>query len=246
MTLAVAPEASSGRLERQSASGAVAVRELTAADCRDVAEGLALSLVLALQPRSGVQTPPASVPVVQPGNADENAWGLGMGAQGSVETGLAGAVLPGLALFGELRSPSQLWGVRVSARAAMGWSDTADPTGERADVGLDLALFAARAEGCLGAFRGSSLALEPCLGFDFGAVRADSASAAGQADYGQWASGIGHLRGGWRVSDGLTLEAQFGAAIPLVRYEIRSERGVSLASTDAVGLQAAIGATLAL
>lgn len=50
VTVAAAPDASSGRLERQTARGTVAIRELAAPRCEEVTEALALSLEIALAP----------------------------------------------------------------------------------------------------------------------------------------------------------------------------------------------------
>ncbi|HWO08879.1 MAG TPA: hypothetical protein VNN80_05345, partial [Polyangiaceae bacterium] len=50
VTVARTPDASSGRLERQTARGTVAIRELDAARCDEVTEALALSLEIALDP----------------------------------------------------------------------------------------------------------------------------------------------------------------------------------------------------
>lgn len=50
VTLAAEPEQSTGRLERQTERGTVAIRQLDASACSEVAEALALSLELALAP----------------------------------------------------------------------------------------------------------------------------------------------------------------------------------------------------
>jgi hypothetical protein len=50
VTVAHAAEQSSGRLERQTELGTMAIREISAGRCDEVVEGLALSLDLALDP----------------------------------------------------------------------------------------------------------------------------------------------------------------------------------------------------
>jgi hypothetical protein len=59
VTLQTANGQSVGRLERQTVSGTVAIRELRDATCTQVAEGLALSLGLALDPRSEASALPS-------------------------------------------------------------------------------------------------------------------------------------------------------------------------------------------
>src|SRR4051812_29552357 len=50
VTLAAHESSSAGRLERQTGRGTVAIREVESAACTDVAEALALSLELTLEP----------------------------------------------------------------------------------------------------------------------------------------------------------------------------------------------------
>ena len=60
VTVAVTPEGASGRLERETDRGTVAIREFEAASCDRVAEVLALNLALALDPD---RSPPEPYPV---------------------------------------------------------------------------------------------------------------------------------------------------------------------------------------
>ena len=237
VSLAASAGSSSGRLERQSDSGAVAIRELVANDCAEVAEGLALSLELALQPDVGTQPlpPPAAAPSL-PATPPEPRWQASIGAQGGIETGLAGALLPGAALFGELGSNASTWSARLSARGAYG----------AGEAEVSVVLGTGRVEACMRVWSTASVALSPCLGLDLGVVRADSSEVLGQTDTGLWASGVGHLRAAWQWSDGFSLEGQVGAAVPFVRYQFRSELGRDIAGSDPIGLQAAVGAALLL
>lgn len=75
VTLQSADRETVGRVERQTASGTVAIRELRDASCARVADALALSLSLSLQPKGDAPTdgssssaPPAEVPTVAPAN----------------------------------------------------------------------------------------------------------------------------------------------------------------------------------
>src|SRR5262245_39186705 len=52
VTLGAGPDESSGRLERQTRGGTVAIREYRDARCEQVAEALALTLDLALEPEA--------------------------------------------------------------------------------------------------------------------------------------------------------------------------------------------------
>jgi hypothetical protein len=66
VTLVATPAETVGRLERQTQTGTVAIRELRDANCQHVADALALSLGLSLEP--GRQAPPAetSLPKTEP------------------------------------------------------------------------------------------------------------------------------------------------------------------------------------
>src|SRR5688572_2169584 len=57
VTLGTNADRSSGRLERQTSGGTIAIREVTDPSCEAVADALALSLALSLDP--AVQEPPA-------------------------------------------------------------------------------------------------------------------------------------------------------------------------------------------
>ncbi|MEY2930496.1 MAG: hypothetical protein RL033_1245 [Pseudomonadota bacterium] len=66
VTLAVRPDVSAGRLERQTERGTVAIREVESPACADVAEALALSLELALDPALASNAAPAATAVTLP------------------------------------------------------------------------------------------------------------------------------------------------------------------------------------
>jgi hypothetical protein len=245
VSLALAPAHSSGRLERQSDGGTVAIRELTAPHCAEVAEGLALSLELALQPSAEAQPaqPGADVQAAASSPAESEAgpppergtlWQVGV--QGSMETGLAGAALPGGALFAELGSASAGPRGRLSLRATYGSGD--------ADV--QVTLLTSRAELCAAAWNTAQFSLGPCAGAELGVLDGDSSAPGGQHDRGLWASGVGHARGAWRVGESLSVEAQLGVVVPFVRYRFRSELGRELSESAAIGLQAALGAAFVL
>ena len=138
VTLAVRSDASAGRLERQTERGTVAIREVESPACADVAEALALSLELALEPASSAASePPHATPVpspvtaaalpepapvaalepdraAAPSVAAEPNSSVGLGAQGRLALGLGPALTPGLALFAELAGEAADDASRVS------------------------------------------------------------------------------------------------------------------------------------
>lgn len=66
LTLERTEPIATGRLERQTAEGTIAVAELRDASCEAVADGLALSLSLALQPEAAASSEPAAVSTPEP------------------------------------------------------------------------------------------------------------------------------------------------------------------------------------
>lgn len=66
VTLVATPAETVGRLERQTQTGTVAIRELRDANCEHVAEALALSLELSLEPAHEVPPPESSAPKTRP------------------------------------------------------------------------------------------------------------------------------------------------------------------------------------
>jgi len=219
---------SSGRLERQTQAGQMAIREMVAPRCEQVSEGLALSLDLALDP------PLASSP---PGKLSaENRRQVVLGLAATLATGLAPAALPGIALFGEVAAHAAGPRLRAEARAAYGRSQ-AD-----ADVDVEVGVLAGRLEGCPLAWATGSWTWEPCLGVDLGALWASSSHTLGRSDVGLWASGVALGRARWQLQPQLVLALQVGAALPFVRYELGAEQGPAVFRTQPVGLELALAA----
>ena len=237
-----------GRLERQTQGGTVAIRELRDATCVQVADALALSLGLALDPaRSGSEAPPA-----QPTPANEPA------AAAAPESRLPSAPLsppPVAAPEAPLVAPMrQTDGPRASA-ARRGFAFGVDAgvltglatqTMFRGSAFVDMAratsqlswrfaFVGARGEsptplGSVGrwllAGRG-----ELCPWRWGGAawglspcaafeLGATSASVAGQSDHALWATPGVALRASVAVSPALRLEVAAGALLPLVRGQV--------------------------
>lgn len=225
VTVAHAGHESTGRLERQSSEGTVAIREVVAASCEEVAEVLALSLDLALQPGNEPEPSPSSP-------SPSGDWEQRVGAQGTLETGLARALLPGAVLFIEVGPVPLAWSLRVSLRGAYAEPDAA--------VALDIGLVGARAEACW-AWAVADVALGPCGGVELGLVFAESSGENGRSDVGVWSGAVGHGRGSWQVSRRFALEAQVGLLVPFVRYRFKAETGAEVTSSAPLGLETALG-----
>jgi hypothetical protein len=241
VTLAHTSGESRGRLERQTQERTVAIRDVESPRCDDVADALALSLELSLQPA------PASARAADAGSAaalgpvessaTSDGWGVRLGAQGRVETGLAYAALPGAALFAELAPGESGPSARVSLRAAH--------TVRQLDASLKLTLVSARPEACL-LWGSAALRGGPCAGVDLGMVFAESSGASGVSDDGLWTSAVGLVRGHWQFGRALSLEAQVGALFPFVRYRFSSSSGNEVTNSAAAGVEFALGASFRL
>jgi hypothetical protein len=227
VTVAHAGSQSSGRLERQSSEQTVAIRDVSAATCAEVVEVLALSLDLAEQPAVAGASPAA----------EDAHWQTWLGAQGMVESGLARLVLPGGAVFVDLRPEIEPLRLRASLRGAYRDRDS--------DVPLNVLLLASRFEACwlwsLGA-----IGVGPCAGADIGLVRAESVGDNGRRDSGVWSSAAIHGRFLWGLGPALALEAQAGVLVPFVRYRFSAEAGGEVEDSAALGLALAIGLAFGL
>lgn len=266
VTVARAPDASSGRLERQTGRGTVAIRELDAPRCEEVTEALALSLDIALDPAneapasSAAPTPssvgaaedgptaapaPAATPVQPRGAVDRAPEGelAREPATSALALGAQGSLTSGIA-------PSWAAGgalfAELRARDASALAGRfslaaalADDTRAAIDVGVFW--FAGRVEGCAFELRSGSLSLQPCAGAELGLVRAGSSGDGARRDTGLWASALGLLRASLELDARFVLEAQVGAALPFVRYAVGSSLGGDLFRTEAVIPALALG-----
>jgi hypothetical protein len=237
VTLGSDAEKSSGRLERQTRQGTVAIRDYEDARCDQVAEALALTLELALDPGTAA-TPGAPAPLPTgaagasadvapsggaPGEAvarhGAEAAQLSIGAQVSALAGTGPGLLPGAALFVELVEP--LWpitSVRAGLRGVHGSGDARGHAIETTWIG-------GRAEGCRSLWNTAEVSVAPCAGFELGALRAESAGALGTAATGVWAAAVAHGRVSLRIGPRLRLEAELGASVPFVHYALGTVDG---------------------
>jgi hypothetical protein len=250
---------SSGRLERQTERGTVAIRDLTSPRCEEVAEGLALSLELALDPGAGGGFPDAApaptpgaaplptvsvapAPVVSsdrgaaPGAAASpvrsSPWRGG--AQGTLTAGVAPELAPGVGFFVEHGGEAGEPAARLSLHGSYGASRL---EGAR----LAIALLAARLEGCAFGWDAGTWSLTPCIGADTGLLVADRTDVSGRSDRGLWVSALGLLRASIPVGQHWRPEAQLALAVPLTRYAIGGPQSTTLFRTGALAVQLSLG-----
>ena len=260
VTLGGAGDGSFGRLERQAESGTIAIREVQAPKCEEVAEALALSLDLALAPMQAPAAGPQPPPPVAPAPAttaslpatasptvandddppppaappvEDTDAGPAVGAQALILTGIAPNAMFGGALSVELALP---FGMSARLSGYAGWGQS---TVEKGD--LEHQLIAARLEGCSPRLGWSAWELGVCLGVDAGLLRAEYSGPSGSTDSGPWGAATVLGRAGFRASPAFTIEAQAGALLPWVRYETGDPEGDVLAEGDAVVVTAGVG-----
>jgi hypothetical protein len=264
VTLGGSAEGHAGRLERQTDAGTVAVRELSAPTCAEVAEGIALGLALAFDPRSATSSTPAPAPAVgepppaavvpppvpapsvgrdrppQPAPAPasaSHAWAAG--AHASVVTGVAPGALIGGALFVE-RAWRRPGVVSPSLRLGVGGllSSSEVPAG---DVAVRVG--ALRLEGCPLELSLGPAALRPCASAEAGVLSAEGSGPKGLAETRFWGAGAAHARFSWAPVPALAVEAQLGVVVPFSRYSLeRADPPEVLHRADIVAVAAGIGA----
>lgn len=224
VTLVADGQETIGRLERQTNSGAVAIRELRDATCEQVADALALSLGLALTPGQGsehpvvdrddsVPTESTSAPVPTPATVSDSAT-----TADAVPTATPQNSATALPLRRRVWSVGADFGVMIGItthplpRGAL-FVDF-EPALSRFLPNLSLRgslvgsvgssdtavgpvrrwILAGRAEGCPIAWVEGRFDLRPCAAFELGV---DNAAADGDAaldDHGIWAAPAGQLR----------------------------------------------------
>jgi hypothetical protein len=255
VTLGSGPSESSGRLERQTRSGTVAIREYRDARCEQVAEALALTLDLALEPEAPASVAAASSPsagVAVPAAAETRADALPsraaneVGASADVDAAsspalpspapvsAAGIALGAQATLATGVAPGVLPGAALFIAGHTGnawlssWRGTlfgAYRESAAQQREIEVLLAGARIEGCVLELRLDALALSPCLGLDAGLLSASGPSASGSTDAGLWSAAAAHGRFAAVLTDSLSIELQVGGLVPLVRYEMGTRDG---------------------
>jgi hypothetical protein len=252
VTVAHGPAQSTGRLERQSSDRTVAIRDAVAATCGEVAEVLALSLDLALDPAApstlsgDVGSAPTRVPAspsdpeqgrLNAASDPEGNWVWRLGVQGTLTTGVARTVSFGAATFLDLRRAPDAWSLRLSLTGALGQHAGAVP--------LDVGLLASRLEACWTWDMGE-LALGPCVGVEAGVIHARGSGAGALEDTGFWSAGVLHARGSWQLGRVVALEAQVGALVPFLQYQFEAVTGGEVTASAPLGLETALGLSFRL
>jgi hypothetical protein len=263
VTLGSEQEGAQGLLERQTATGTVAVRHLEASDCDQVADGIALILAMASQ---SAKTRPASTPpqevdqspralaaspspvrdAVVPVRAKEPHALWAVGAQGGVLVGVTPAVLPQATVFVQLQpwaaSGGLLGGASVRGSAFGGTSSRDDGDGS-----LSAWIVGGRLEACPLALRSGALSVSPCVGFDLGTLHASKTGLNSATDQGIWGAAEAVARLSVRIAEGVSVEVQSAAVVPFARYEFASEQATEpLYVASPVGLSAAAGLSVRL
>ncbi len=264
VTLAAESGKSSGRLERQTERGTVAIRDVGASECTEVAEALALSLDLALEPGAAVTLPvevapaplsrdavpvEAVAPLVGPtySEAAEPAAVIGtaaepplrVGLQGTLTSGLSPALAGGAALFVEFGTVARDPSARLSVHGSYG-SGTSD------NGRLETTLVAGRLEGCAFGWDGGMWSIRPCLGADAGLLSSAWSAEGGHRDSGPWVSALGLVRAAVRIGPHLVPEAQIAGVVPFTRYVMGSPQTRDVFQIEPILLQLSVGARWAL
>lgn len=251
-----------GTLERQTLQGTVAMRQVDGTDCHALADILALTLALAVEPAAKASEPiqqpeaapspepvpaPAPPPALETKAPSETTTAravpprpeparFALGVEGAAWNLIASAWLVSGGVVGEWR-PALAW--RPSLRA--GLRGGAAVGGDRP---ADFWLAASRWEACPVALGDGAFELRPCAAADLGAL---GASAAGEGDAAFWAALAAHLRLGSTLSPGVRVELQGGAVAPLTSYEVTAgEPARTLEKTKVVGLAFGAGAMFSL
>jgi hypothetical protein len=275
VTLGTTGGESSGRLERQTQSGTVAVREIAAPSCEEIADVLALTLTLALEPPPAAPSdaPPSAkarteAPLAAESQghdapartrdggvtaiADRDGPGTASAAPDSrsawsigAQGGVLTRVVPALAPLGAAFVEFE-HGLPVFRRAALRLSVLGAVSESADEQALQMAILAGRFEVCPVELGSRVLRAQPCLGIETGGVRAGYAEAS-ERDTGAWAAFIGHARVVWALGPSFALEGQVGGIAPLIRYALRTRvAGDDLYRSEPVGLSAAAGVVFRL
>jgi hypothetical protein len=267
VTLGRDERGSSGSLERQSAQGTVALRQVEAASCDAVADALALTLALSLDPNAPPTSSPdraarTPAPAGAQNEAPNSASRAPVAAAPAKQTPAAApdaidsqtspwhpgagvhasiGTLAGAALFGGSAFFDLRFDRGPSPRARGSFVvGLAAPTDT-----LNLELLLGRLELCPLA-AGSTLSFEPCVAIDLGSLRARNEAAGGHTESAFWSAAWALARGAYVVSPRFALELEGGVSVPLTPYEIEGgEPRTVLADTGAVTFGLAAGVRVA-
>jgi hypothetical protein len=259
---------STGRLERQTDSGTVAMRELDDVGCDAVAQGLALGLALALDPDAAPvaptvtpvpevaePSPPAAAPPEPPKPAPvpksaprTRATPVPRPAPPSrpspygligVDLGAVTGVTP--QALGQAAAFVELDGALLPGLALRASAVGALGSSATRIGTVHRWIAAGRLEACPVRFGERTWALWPCAGLDVGATRAWASRTATTP----WVAAGVRGRGRWWTGKAIALEAEVGAVFPMTRYDISGQAG-TLYGTKPIGFSAGLGGAVRL
>jgi hypothetical protein len=260
-----------GRLERQTRAGTVAIRELRDPSCARVAEGLALSLGLALEPGQAAPEPasgaaaaplgdavapklaPSAAPAAQDAVAraplvKEGARALktkrriAIGAAGGALYGLSPRPMARARVFVDLDPVSPPLSPNVSAR--LGVTGALGSAQTRIGAVRSFVL-GGYIEGCPWRVGNARFSLRPCLDFELGASGATYDGSTGLSDSTLWATPGAALCASAALPYRLELEASAGIQVPSTRGEVFAGPS-SLYRSEIVLFQATFGLSIGL
>jgi hypothetical protein len=267
ITIEAGAPGSRGTLRITDLDGRHAAREVTAVDCADVVQALALIAAIALDPKAGAKAAPdapASRPPspgvagVAPGpppparhRGDEDATmpapppgtpvRISVGPQLAAVWAAAPQALAGIRLFGEVAAPGD--GVlrpsaRVSVMRTLATADGASPTAAR------FQLTTARMDGCLVGWPGL-VRVSPCALFEAGVLDATGEQVRDRRTFSApWLTLGALLRVQTVVGDILVLELEGGVDARLTSYRFYLEPDATLYELPRVGATLAAGVGL--
>jgi len=267
VTMGSKANASFGRLERQTARGTIAIRELAGESCDQIADALALTLALTLTPGSepaddpgeATSLPSQPVPDAEPGAKPErdrqpraaseptkkrraetqpSALRVAGGVVGTLVGGVAPAVLRGFGVY--VQGALRGHGLfRPSTRLALGFAGSNDDP-------LDVSIYSGRLDACPLALGTSSILLRSCLNLEIGQISANYGSNDAK-DRDIWVSSGALLRLEYYVFDRVLVDVSAGARLPLRAYTflLETDRTHELHRTAWLTSYAGVGLGLA-
>lgn len=272
VTLLAAEGGTVGRLERQTQSGTVAIRELRDATCERVADALALSLGLAVDPDAPESKP--ALPETHPPAPLVPEAPAPLPSE-PAPVAMAPVSAPPPTAASSSASPAPRWSLGLALGGAYGIATHPLPRGEAfvtldrpfdrvlPDLSLRLGmigalgsfstqsgevqrtLLAARAEACPLRVGNERVDVRPCLVGELGVTRASRSEPVDvDATSLWWAPGFA-IRGELGVSQRIRLEATLAALVPRPRHEVAV--GETPVYRDAIiAFSGTVGASFAL
>ncbi len=263
VTLLAAKDRTVGRLERQTKSGTVAIRELSDASCARVADALALSLGLALEPGGASEQPApveASEPQQEPPDFEQAPAPVAPALESQATSPGSGPVRDAIVVARE--NESSRWAFGIEGGALLGVTPSLMPRAivfaELEPTGSDFALrfgfvgaygststqianveqwvLAGRAEVCPWQLGNPHVSFRPCAALELGDTRGSARS----TESSLWAaSGIG-VHAGFALSRTLALELSDDVLAQLDRSEVDGA-GSTLYQSKMIAFSAGVG-----